>query len=270
MTLNQQVRQQLAAHVAQVAPDDIVQLNNALRLLSKWRSVLIQNTVLQQHGTLVRQGPLAELEFLKQSAEGCHVAKLLGTYEQPLQPYVEDAINRGYSKILNIGCAEGYYAVGMARCMPYIQVLAYDLDEKAQATCRELARKNGVAERLSIGALFNAEDFAHYAGQDVLVFCDIEGAEKQLLNPELAPALKGMDIIVESHECLVPGITQLLQQRFSHSHHITLVEDNGQRQLLDDPAWFRNLAHLDQLLAVWEWRSGPTPWLVMTPHGRQG
>ena len=25
----------------------------------------------------------------------------------------------------------------------------------------------------------------------------------------------------------------------------------------DAPAWFD--AHLDQLLAVWEWRSGPTP-----------
>jgi hypothetical protein len=24
-----------------------------------------------------------------------------------------------------------------------------------------------------------------------------------------------------------------------------------------------SLAHLDQLLATWEWRSGPTPWLVM-------
>ena len=29
------------------------------------------------------------------------------------------------------------------------------------------------------------------------------------------------------------------------------------------PAWFSNMAHLDQLLAFWEWRSGPTPWLVM-------
>jgi len=30
-----------------------------------------------------------------------------------------------------------------------------------------------------------------------------------------------------------------------------------------------NLAHLDQLLAVWEWRSGPTPWLVMKAHKGQ-
>jgi hypothetical protein len=25
-------------------------------------------------------------------------------------------------------------------------------------------------------------------------------------------------------------------------------------------------AHLDQLLAIWEFRSGPTPWLVMEPR----
>jgi hypothetical protein len=31
------------------------------------------------------------------------------------------------------------------------------------------------------------------------------------------------------------------------------------------PAWLQELAHLDQLLAVWEWRAAPTPWLVMRP-----
>ena len=72
-----------------------------------------------------------------------------------------------------------------------------------------------------------------------------------------------MDLIVESHECLIPGITQRLIERFSATHAITVVEDNGQRQLQNAPAWFNNLAHLDQLLATWEWRSGPTPWLVM-------
>jgi len=43
----------------------------------------------------------------------------------------------------------------------------------------------------------------------------------------------------------------------------TLVQDDGQRQLGNMPDWFKNLANLDQLLAVWEWRSGPTPWLAM-------
>jgi len=201
-------------------------LNNSLRLLSKWRSVLIQNTLLKNQGTTVMQGPLAGMDFLPQSAEG-------------------------------------YYAVGMARRMPSSQVLAFDLNPKAQEVCTALAQKNEVSDRVKVSALFKPEDFANYANQKVLVLCDIEGAEKDLLDPELAPALKGMDLIVESHECLISGITQTLINRFKESHQITLVQDSGQRQLKDSPQWFNNLAHLDQLLATWEWRSGATPWLVM-------
>jgi protein-L-isoaspartate O-methyltransferase len=265
MSLEQNVQNQLLSQL-QGAEANQVQLNNALRLLSKWRNVLIQNTLLQAQGTMVMQGPLAGMDFLSQSAEGCHIAKLLGCYEQPLQPFIEQAITNAYPTILNIGCAEGYYAVGMARRMPITQVLAFDLNPKAQEVCTALAQKNKVTNRVKVGALFKPEDFAKYTNQKVLVLCDIEGAEKDLLNPELAPTLKGMDLIVESHECIIPGITQILIDRFKDTHQITLVQDNGQRQLKDAPQWFNNLSHLDQLLATWEWRSGPTPWLVMNAN----
>ena len=264
MSLEQTIQSQLLSQLQDKQADQ-AQLNNALRLLSKWRSVLIQNTLLSQQGTVVMQGPLAGMNFLSQSAEGCHIAKLLGCYEQPLQPFIEQAINMAYPTILNIGCAEGYYAVGMARRMPNTQVLAFDLNPKAQEVCTALAMKNNVLDRVQVGALFKPEDFEKYANQKALVLCDIEGAEKELLNPEVAPALKSMDLIVESHECLIPGITQTLIDRFKGTHHLTLVQDNGQRQLSDAQQWFNNLAHLDQLLATWEWRSGPTPWLVMRP-----
>lgn len=269
MSFSAHVLNQLRLQLESATANEQTQLNNAVRLLAKWRSALIQNTLLQQQGTLVMAGPLQGLNFLSQSAEGCHVPKLLGCYEQPLQPRVEQAINANYAQILNIGCAEGYYAVGMARRMPATRVLAFDVDSRAQTVCRELAAKNHVAERVVVGALFRPEDFAAYAGQRVLVFCDIEGAERDLLNPLHAPALSGMDLIVESHECLVPGITQLLINRFAASHTITLVEDDGQRQLRAAPEWFKRLAHLDQLLAVWEWRSGPTPWLVLKAREQQ-
>ena len=263
MTLERNIHSQLLFQLQRTEANP-TQLHNSLRLLSKWRSVLIQNTLLQQQGTVVMQGPLAGMDFLAESAEGCHIAKLLGCYEQPLQPFIEVAIGANYTTILNIGCAEGYYAVGMARRMPSTEVLAFDLNPKAQEVCTALAQKNQVSNRVKVGALFKPEDFAIYANQKVLVLCDIEGAEKDLLDPEIAPALKGMDLIVESHECLISGITQTLINRFKESHQITLVQDNGQRQLKDAPQWFNNLAHLDQLLATWEWRSGATPWLVMS------
>ena len=263
MSLAKNITQQLLASLSQETNDPNVTLNNSLRLLSKWRSVLIQNTLLEKEGTKVLQGPLKGLDFIKQSAEGCHIAKLLGCYEQPLQPYITAAIKKDYSTVLNIGCAEGYYAVGLARAMPNARSLAFDTDPKAQVACKELAAKNGVSDRVEVGGLFSPANFANYDQASTLVFCDIEGAELELLDPEIAPALESMDLIVESHECLRPGITDTLITRFSSTHDIQLIPDNGSRQLENEPAWFKQLSHLDQLLATWEWRSGPTPWLVM-------
>ncbi len=263
MSLQQEITAKVLDQLA-VPGDGQAKLNNALRLLSKWRCVLIQNTLLQSHGTVVMAGPLQGLNFLPESAEGCHIPKLLGCYEQPLHPFLERVVQLNYPMILNIGCAEGYYAVGLARRMPDTKVMAYDLNPVAQKVCKDLAVKNEVSDRVSVNALFRPEDFEAYRGHKVLLMCDIEGAEEGLLDPKLAPALAHMDIIVESHECLVPGITQLLIERFKNTHEINLISDDGQRTLQRPPEWFSNLAHLDQLLAVWEWRSGATPWLVMS------
>ncbi len=268
MTLSKTITDQLVASLSQQSDNPNATLNNALRLLSKWRSVLIQNTLVGQEGTKVLQGPLKGLDFIERSAEGCHIAKLLGCYEQPLQPHIQNALLGQYTKIINIGCAEGYYAVGFARAMPLLTSLAFDTDPNAQNACRQLAEKNEVSDRVTIGGLFSPADFAKYENESALVFCDIEGAEEELLDPDLAPALRKLDIIVESHECLRKGITQKLISRFEATHTIEIIEDNGSRQLDNPPAWFKKLSHLDQLLATWEWRSGPTPWLVMSANSK--
>ena len=114
MSIALTIKQQLIANVSVDSNDPNPTPDNSLRLLSKWRSVLIQNTLIEQEGTKVRQGSLAGLDFIEQSTEGCHVAKLLGCYEQPLQPYTQRSLSAQYTKIINIGCAEGYYAVGFA------------------------------------------------------------------------------------------------------------------------------------------------------------
>ena len=103
--------------------------------------MLIQNTSLEKEGTRVIQGPLRDLDFIEQSAERCHIAKLLGCYEQRLQPYISAAIEKRYSTVLNIGCAEGYYAVGLARAMSDAKPLAFDTDPKAQFPTRSLLLK---------------------------------------------------------------------------------------------------------------------------------
>ena len=94
MTLSEDITQRVLARLSGESEKPETSLNDTLRLLAKWRSVLIQNTLLKYEGTTVLQGPLQGLDFIEQSAEGCHVAKLLGTYEQPLQPHIEHALSK--------------------------------------------------------------------------------------------------------------------------------------------------------------------------------
>ncbi len=261
--LHSEVLEQLQRGLAAPQGTPAQKLQHALRMLAKYRSVLISNTIAQQDGRTVQGGPFKGMESLKGVTEGCYAPKLLGCYESELHPHIKGAIRRGYDRIVNIGSAEGYYAVGMALRLPEAEIRAYDIDEKAQAACRKLAEQNGVAERVAIAGEFQGADFDKLAEEpgSTLVLCDIEGAERALLDPERFPGLKRLDIIVELHDVLNPAISRAITDRFAASHEIMVVPHDLPKAEL--PPFFQGLDHLDRLLAVWEWRSGPTPWAVM-------
>jgi len=258
MNLHQHIHAQLLALLNQAAASEAT-LNNALRLLAKYRSLLIQNTLLQQHGAKVMAGPFAGMDLIDRSAEGCYVPKLLGCYEEELHDVLRCLSQVGYTTILNIGCAEGYYAVGIKRLLATARVLAFDTNPVAQEACRVLAAKNAV--EIEVGGEFKSEDFAQFAGEKVLVWCDIEGAEIELLDPIKAPALAGMDLLVELHHTPKGHTAGIVPQRFVTTHHIEIRESRGHNPIL--PPFLKQLGHLDQLLAQWEWRSTPTPWAIM-------
>ena len=167
----------------------------------------------------------------------------------------------GARTFLDIGCAEGYYAVGLARLLGGATIYAHDLDPAAQDACRALAEVNGVADRVVVGGGFAAEDFEAYRGRRALVVCDIEGAERDLLDPSRAPSLAGFDILVELHDLFDRGVSAEVVARFAGSHDVERFGP-GARDIGAFPELVA-LEQLDQWLGVWEWRSGPTPWAFM-------
>src|SRR6516164_6432959 len=61
----------------------------------------------------VLSGPFAGLRYLDEPIWGPIEPKWLGTYEQELLPVIQQIIQTPYSTIIDIGSAEGYYAVGL-------------------------------------------------------------------------------------------------------------------------------------------------------------
>ncbi|MDP8915848.1 MAG: class I SAM-dependent methyltransferase [Pseudomonadota bacterium] len=239
-------------------------LSHVLQLTSRWRSKLIANTLLEREGATVLNGPFAGMAYGRFATAGALAPRLLGSYESELHPTILGLVGSGLEAVIDIGCAEGFYAVGLARLLPEVQVHAYDVDPRAREACAELARQNGVSDRVHVGGLFAGADFARFADRRTLVFIDAEGAENELLDPEAFPALRAMTVIVETHEHERPGVIDRLHARFAASHAIERLDQEPKTTPL--PAWISELGHLDQLLVSWEWRVFPTPWLVMRPR----
>ena len=243
---------------------DINELEAVLRRVGRWRSRLLANTYMARQGTTVLQGPFAGMNFLDHATEGALIPKLLGVYESELHPHLRAIAEAGLDCVIDVGCAEGYYAVGLARMLPEVVVHAHDIDEVARGLCADLAVRNGVADRVIVGGEFKPDDFQAFAGRKVLVIVDAEGAEVDILQPALSPALAQMSVIVETHDLYRKGALALITERFAGTHQIVRVDQ--QQKMFEAPPWLQELSQLDQLLAVWEWRAQPTPWLVMRPN----
>jgi SAM-dependent methyltransferase len=243
-------------------------LSVSLRSLAKWRSQILANTVASLYGRDILNGPFKGMAYLDKAAEGPLLPRMIGSYESELHPHLLAFAEEGLDHVVDVGCAEGYYAVGLARLMPSVQVHAFDIDPAARKACAELAALNGVADRVRVGEAFAGEDFAgedfaRFENTRTLVFMDIEGGEQELLDPDRWPALRTLKIVVETHPGPTFALTKTLTERFAPTHTVVRLDQGPKDTPL--PPWFATLSHLDQLLATWEWRLYPTPWLVMRP-----
>ncbi|MBF0124621.1 MAG: 50S ribosomal protein L11 methyltransferase [Magnetococcales bacterium] len=188
------------------------------------------------------------------------ISKLTGWYEIELHPWLREAITVPYHTVINVGCAEGYYAIGLSRCLPQARVYAFDIDANAQRICKMGVELNGVADRIEVLGLCTAERLQQVTqGQRALLMVDCEGCEKDLLDPRLAPALAGCDIIIECHDFTDSTITATLLERFSATHRIDRVEQGPRNP--NASALFQDMHELMRWLVLCEWRPRLMHWL---------
>jgi hypothetical protein len=171
----------------------------------------------------VRHGPFSGMKFAPVLPNSLLSPKVIGSYESQIHQWINDAIAHGYDKILDIGCAEGYYAVGFALKSRNSIVYAYDTDERSRGNTAALACLNGMAEKVDVRGLCTFEELNREISNRTLIFCDIEGSEFDLLRPDLTAVLSRADLIVETHEDERPGVTEVLVRRFLASHRIEIV-----------------------------------------------
>ncbi len=200
--------------------------------VAQWRRDEAQ--VVRALGTKVAAGPFAGMRY-PDAASGSLLLgpKLAGTYELEIAVAVEAAIAEEPTLILNAGCAEGSYAVGLLMRLPGARCIAWDCSDRAREWTERLASINGVADRLELRAEATATAIEDCLGdaERVLIICDIEGGELEVLDPTAAPQLRRCTtFIAELHEHLRPGLTSALTERFKPSHRVELIKSRPRRR----------------------------------------
>ncbi|MFY7786508.1 MAG: methyltransferase [Thermoflexibacteraceae bacterium] len=150
---------------------------------------------------------------------GSVLSYLAGSYENELEPVWELVAKKNYAKIIDIGCAEGYYAVGLARLMPTVKIDAYDTEPSARQACKENAIINGVEQQITIKEMFTVETIKNLdTNHKTLLLSDCEGYEKELFTNVSLPFLKNVDILIEMHDFIVPNISLTIKQLLKDTH----------------------------------------------------
>jgi hypothetical protein len=178
----------------------------------------------RRYGTRILTGPFQGVKYGKDVVYGAYAPKLVGIYEEELHSVIEKIIRRGYSIVVNVGCGEGYYSVGLASRMPDAVVYAFDTDSAAQHHCAELAKLNSVSKRVHVRGFCSHRELQQLCGRNSVIICDCEGFEEALLDPDLVPQLASTDVLVELHEFIKPGITNTVLSRFRKTHALTLID----------------------------------------------
>jgi hypothetical protein len=201
----------------------------------------------------VDSGPFAGMS-LGPIRTGSHIPKRLGSYERELHPLIETWTD--YDRVIDVGCGEGWYVVGLARRMPAADIWGFDTSSDAQDSCRETAALNKV--RVHVAGTVTALDLGRLVSGRTLVIVDAEGAEVDLLDPAQAPGLKDADILVEMHDFLRAGATATIRQRFADRACVEIAQEP--RSAADYPALL-GLDEQSQARALDESRAPDQVWL---------
>ncbi len=195
---------------------------------------------------------------------------IVGSYESDIHQALLEAVLWKPDHVINVGSAEGYFAVGLAMLLnDEVPVHAFELEERHWQDCAAMAAANGIQKSILQKGFCTTETINEIDAKRAFVFIDCEGGEMELLDPEKVTSLKTAFILCELHDFIVPKITATLIKRFKDTHTISVIFETAKN--VGD---YRILNYLesetDRALAIAEFRQiknvpDQGRWMILKP-----
>ena len=236
------------------------------------RRLQLNTLVFQRLQGVVRYGPLAGMKLIEASSWGNDkAAKLLGFYEHELMAAMLPAFGPG-KVFVDIGAADGFYAVGALHVKLAHRTIAFELTEAGRAVIADTAASLGVQDRIEIhgacteGSL--AQALQGLDRQHLVLLCDVEGAEFEIFSDSVLALLAGAHVFIEIHDQSPegPAAYAALKARAARWFRLEEISKAGR-----NPYHYRELHDLDDTdhwLVCSEGRAPDQRWLALRPiHG---
>lgn len=179
----------------------------------------------------VVRGPFCGMRFPgKSDYIDCRFEKVFGAYEHELFDVLGSlsSTTPAFDEVVVIGAADGFYAVGLALILPDVRIQAFERDAFRSRMLEKVASVNDVRDRIHLHGDCSPDILSRVLREcRSLVVCDVDGYETELMDPERIPELLSATLLIETHDCFVPGVCGLLKERFSDSHLIREIHMSG-------------------------------------------
>lgn len=222
----------------------------------------------------VKYGPFQGLRMTWDSSWGSNsrCTMLLGIYESELLTVLK-RVSKHYRYFIDIGAADGYYAVGVLVGNLFEKTYCFEASVKGRKIIERNANLNDVSERISIsgpavGDFFN--QIQPEVRSNAVLLIDIEGGEFEMLSSQFFEAFNSSVILVEIHDWMVSDSELKLEnlklqaQDYFEIKELKTAERN--------PGAFKELVNMtdsERWIACSEGRDKLQSWWLLIPRSSE-
>lgn len=232
------------------------------KVIASWGCLSVNQKLVERFGSKVLDGPFAGLQLPQETLREQFGPYLFGVYECELDSVWQHLFQKEFVQIVDIGAKFGYYAVGLARRFPKAEVIAFDTDWWARRATMATARLNGV-RNVAIKRFCSPAWMTRNLRAPALIVSDCEGYEGILFAPQVCDCYRQVTLVVETHDCLSPGVCQKVRAAFEKTHVVQEISSNSDRRI--PPSNLEFLNERERNLATQEVRPRQL-WLVCQPR----
>jgi hypothetical protein len=154
----------------------------------------------------------------------------------------------------------------MAIKFPDAKSVLFDIEEALLEIAKQNAELNNIKNCEFTSRCNDLEFFENLLRQakSPLIIMDCEGHEAYILEPDRVPSLKKSTLLVEIHEFLKVGLTDLIAKKFHKSHDVKVLLQGAKNYHIEPILAFSDV---DKFIINNENRPCTMHWMYMTPKG---